>query len=144
MTTLIEKTRMFFEEYIKKYFNKYKENNYTINEYVSRIINEFKYQFAVNYVYLYINRNIIEMMSDYFNNDDMINMYITAHNNDDMINMYFSSNVQPYSTINLQQVYFLVFLKTEENIKYFEEFIEKILFEKGNLVVLKYTLKIFY
>jgi hypothetical protein len=51
--------------------------------------------------------------------------------------MYFSSNVQPYSTINLQQVYFLVFLKTEENIKYFEEFIEKLLFEKGNLVVLK-------
>ena len=140
MTTLIEKTRMFFEEYIKRYFNKYKENDYTINEQVSRIINEFKYQFAVNYVYLYINRNIIEMMSDYFNNDDMINMYITAYNNDDMINMinmYFSSNVQPYSTINLQQVYFLVFLKTEENIKYFEEFIEKILFEKGNLVVLK-------
>ena len=137
MTTLIEKTRMFFEEYIKRYFNKYKENDYTINEQVSRIINEFKYQFAVNYVYLYINRNIIEMMSDYFNNDDMINMYITAHNNDDMINMYFSSNVQPYSTINLQQVYFLVFLKTEENIKYFEEFIEKLLFEKGNLVVLK-------
>ena len=140
MTTLIEKTRMFFEEYIKKYFNKYKENDYTINEYVSRIINEFKYQFAVNYVYLYINRDIIEMMSDYFNNDDMINMYITAYNNDDMINMinmYFSSNVQPYSTINLQQVYFLVFLKTEENIKYFEEFIEKLLFEKGNLVVLK-------
>jgi hypothetical protein len=140
MTTLIEKTRMFFEEYIKRYFNKYKENDYTINEQVSRIINEFKYQFAVNYVYLYINRNIIEMMSDYFNNDDMINMYITAYNNDDMINMinmYFSSNVQPYSTINLQQVYFLVFLKTEENIKYFEEFIEKLLFEKGNLVVLK-------
>lgn len=137
MTTLIEKTRMFFEEYIKKYFNKYKENNYTINEQVSRIINEFKYQFAVNYVYLYINRDIIEMISDYFNNDDMINMYITAYNNDDMINMYFSSNVQPYSTINLQQVYFLVFLKTEENIKYFEEFIEKMLFEKGNLVVLK-------
>ena len=107
MTTLIEKTRMFFEEYIKRYFNKYKENDYTINEQVSRIINEFKYQFAVNYVYLYINRNIIEMMSDYFNNDDMINMYITAYNNDDMINMinmYFSSNVQPYSTINLQQV----------------------------------------
>ena len=131
---------MFFEEYIKRYFNKYKENDYTINEQVSRIINEFKYQFAVNYVYLYINRNIIEMMSDYFNNDDMINMYITAYNNDDMINMinmYFSSNVQPYSTINLQQVYFLVFLKTEENIKYFEEFIEKLLFEKGNLVVLK-------
>jgi hypothetical protein len=129
MTTLIEKTRMFFEEYIKRYFNKYKENDYTINEQVSRIINEFKYQFAVNYVYLYINRNIIEMMSDYFNNDDMINMYITAYNNDDMINMinmYFSSNVQPYSTINLQQVYFLVFLKTEENIKYFEEFIEKL------------------
>ena len=140
MTTLIEKTRMFFEEYIKRYFNKYKENDYTINEQVSRIINEFKYQFAVNYVYLYINRNIIEMMSDYFNNDDMINMYIIAYNNDDMINMinmYFSSNVQPYSTINLQQVYFLVFLKTEENIKYFEEFIEKLLFEKGNLVVLK-------
>ena len=140
MTTLIEKTRLFFEEYIKRYFNKYKENDYTINEQVSRIINEFKYQFAVNYVYLYINRNIIEMMSDYFNNDDMINMYITAYNNDDMINMinmYFSSNVQPYSTINLQQVYFLVFLKTEENIKYFEEFIEKLLFEKGNLVVLK-------
>ena len=137
MTTLIEKTRMFFEEYIKRYFNKYKENDYTINEQVSRIINEFKYQFAVNYVYLYINRNIIEMMSDYFNNDDMINMYITANNNDDMINMYFTSNVQPYSTINLQQVYFLVFLKTEENIKYFEEFIEKLLFEKGNLVVLK-------
>ena len=140
MTTLIEKTRMFFEEYIKKYFNKYKENDYTINEQVSRIINEFKYQFAVNYVYLYINRNIIEMMSDYFNNDDMINMYITAYNNDDMINMinmYFSSNVQPYSTINLQQIYFMMFLKTEENIKYFEEFIENILFEKGNLVVLK-------
>ena len=140
MTTLIEKTRMFFEEYIKRYFNKYKENDYTINEQVSRIINEFKYQFAVNYVYLYINRDIIEMISDYFNNDDMINMYITAYNNDDMINMinmYFSSNVQPYSTINLQQVYFLVFLKTEENIKYFEEFIEKLLFEKGNLVVLK-------
>ena len=124
MTTLIEKTRMFFEEYIKRYFNKYKENDYTINEQVSRIINEFKYQFAVNYVYLYINRDIIEMMSDYFNNDDMINMY-------------FSSNVQPYSTINLQQVYFLVFLKREENITYFEEFIEKLLFEKGNLVVLK-------
>ena len=137
MTTLIEKTRMFFEEYIKKYFNKYKENDYTINEQVSRIISEFKYQFAVNYVYLYINRDIIEMIFDYFNNDDMINMYITANNNDDMINMYFTSNVQPYSTINLQQVYFLVFLKTEENIKYFEEFIEKILFEKGNLVVLK-------
>ena len=137
MTTLIEKTRMFFEEYIKRYFNKYKENEYTINEQVSRIISEFKYQFSVNYVYLYINRDIIEMISEYFNNDDMINMYITAHNNDDMINMYFSSNVQPYSTINLQQVYFLVFLKTEENIKYFEEFIEKILFEKGNLVVLK-------
>ena len=140
MATLIEKTRMFFEEYIKRYFNKYKENDYTINEQVSRIINEFKYQFAVNYVYLYINRDIIEMISDYFNNDDMINMYITAYNNDDMINMinmYFSSNVQPYSTINLQQVYFLVFLKTEENIKYFEEFIENILFEKGNLVVLK-------
>ena len=137
MTTLIEKTRMFFEEYIKKYFNKYKENNYTINEHVSRIINEFKYQFAVNYVYLYINRDIIEMIFDYFNNDDMINMYITANNNDDMINMYFTSNVQPYSTINLQQIYFMMFLKTEENIKYFEEFIEKILFEKGNLVVLK-------
>ena len=137
MTTLIEKTRMFFEEYIKKYFNKYKENDYTINEQVTRIISEFKYQFAVNYVYLYINRDIIEMIFDYFNNDDMINMYITANNNDDMINMYFTSNVQPYSTINLQQIYFLVFLKTEENIKYFEEFIEKILFEKGNLVVLK-------
>ena len=137
MTTLIEKTRMFFEEYIKRYFNKYKENDYTINEQVSRIISEFKYQFAVNYVYLYINRDIIEMIFDYFNNDDMINMYITANNNDDMINMYFTSNVQPYSTINLQQIYFLVFLKTEENIKYFEEFIEKILFEKGNLVVLK-------
>ena len=137
MTTLIEKTRMFFEEYIKRYFNKYKENDYTINEQVSRIISEFKYQFAVNYVYLYINRDIIEMIFDYFNNDDMINMYITAHNNDDMINMYFCSNVQPYSTIHLQQVYFLVFLKTEENIKYFEEFIENILFEKGNLVVLK-------
>ena len=140
MTTLIEKTRMFFEEYIKRYFNKYKKNDYTINEYVSRIINDFKYQFAVNYVYLYINKDIIEMMSDYFNNDDMININITAYNNDDMItmiNMYFSSNVQPYSTINLQQVYFLVFLKTEENIKYFEEFIEKLLFEKGNLVVLK-------
>ena len=137
MTTLIEKTRMFFEEYIKKYFNKYKENDYTINEQVTRIISEFKYQFAVNYVYLYINRDIIEMIFDYFNNDDMINMYITANNNDDMINMYFTSNVQPYSTINLQQIYFLVFLKTEENIKYFEEFIENILFEKGNLVVLK-------
>ena len=137
MTTLIEKTRMFFEEYIKKYFNKYKENDYTINEQVTRIISEFKYQFAVNYVYLYINRDIIEMIFDYFNNDDMINMYITANNNDDMINMYFTSNVQPYSTINLQQIYFLVFLKTEENIKYFEEFIEKLLFEKGNLVVLK-------
>ena len=137
MTTLIEKTRMFFEEYIKRYFNKYKENDYTINEQVSRIISEFKYQFAVNYVYLYINRDIIEMIFDYFNNDDMINMYITANNNDDMINMYFTSNVQPYSTINLQQIYFLVFLKTEENIKYFEEFIENILFEKGNLVVLK-------
>ena len=137
MTTLIEKTRMFFEEYIKRYFNKYKENDYTINEQVTRIISEFKYQFAVNYVYLYINRDIIEMIFDYFNNDDMINMYITANNNDDMINMYFTSNVQPYSTINLQQIYFLVFLKTEENIKYFEEFIEKLLFEKGNLVVLK-------
>ena len=137
MTTLIEKTRMFFEEYIKRYFNKYKENDYTINEQVSRIISEFKYQFAVNYVYLYINRDIIEMIFDYFNNDDMINMYITANNNDDMINMYFTSNVQPYSTINLQQIYFMMFLKTEENIKYFEEFIEKILFEKGNLVVLK-------
>ena len=137
MTTLIEKTRMFFEEYIKKYFNKYKENDYTINEQVTRIISEFKYQFAVNYVYLYINRDIIEMIFDYFNNDDMINMYITANNNDDMINMYFTSNVQPYSTINLQQIYFMMFLKTEENIKYFEEFIEKILFEKGNLVVLK-------
>ena len=128
---------MFFEEYIKRYFNKYKQNDYTINEQVSRIISEFKYQFAVNYVYLYINRDIIEMIFDYFNNDDMINMYITANNNDDMINMYFTSNVQPYSTINLQQIYFLVFLKTEENIKYFEEFIENILFEKGNLVVLK-------
>ena len=137
MTTLIEKTRMFFEEYIKKYFNKYKENDYTINEQVTRIISEFKYQFAVNYVYLYINRDIIEMIFDYFNNDDMINMYITAYNNDDMINMYFTANVQPYSTINLQQIYFMMFLKTEENIKYFEEFIEKILFEKGNLVVLK-------
>ena len=137
MTTLIEKTRMFFEEYIKRYFNKYKENDYTINEQVTRIISEFKYQFAVNYVYLYINRDIIEMIFDYFNNDDMINMYITANNNDDMINMYFTSNVQPYSTINLQQIYFMMFLKTEENIKYFEEFIEKILFEKGNLVVLK-------
>lgn len=135
MTTL--KTRMFFEEYIKKYFNRYKENNYTINEQVSRIINEFKYQFAVNYVYLYINRDIIEMISDYFNNDDMINMYITAHNNEDMINMYIGSNAQPYSTIHLQHIYFLVFLKREENIKYFEEFIEKMLFEKGNLVVLK-------
>ena len=59
MTTLIEKTRMFFEEYIKRYFNKYKENDYTINEQVSRIISEFKYQFAVNYVYLYIIRDII-------------------------------------------------------------------------------------
>ena len=137
MAILIEKTRMFFEEYIKKYFNKYKENNYTINEQVSRIINEFKYQFAVNYVYLYINRDIIEMISDYFNNDDMINMYITAHNNEDMINMYIGSNAQPYSTIHLQHIYFLVFLKREENIKYFEEFIEKMLFEKGNLVVLK-------
>jgi len=137
MTTLIEKTRMFFEEYIKKYFNKYKENDYTINEQVTRIISEFKYQFAVNYVYLYINRDIIEMIFNYFNNDDMINMYITANNNDDMINMYFTSNVQPYSTINLQQIYFMMFLKTEENIKYFEEFIENILFEKGNLVVLK-------
>jgi len=137
MAILIEKTRMFFEEYIKKYFNKYKENNYTINEQVSRIINEFKYQFAVNYVYLYINRDIIEMISDYFNNDDMINMYITAYNNYDMINMYYNNNVQPYSTIHLQLIYFLVFLKTEENIKYFEEFIEKMLFEKGNLVVLK-------
>jgi len=137
MTTLIEKTRMFFEEYIKRYFNKYKENDYTINEQVTRIISEFKYQFAVNYVYLYINRDIIEMIFNYFNNDDMINMYITANNNDDMINMYFTSNVQPYSTINLQQIYFMMFLKTEENIKYFEEFIENILFEKGNLVVLK-------
>ena len=140
MAILIEKTRMFFEEYIKKYFNKYKENNYTINEQVSRIINEFKYQFAVNYVYLYINRDIIEMMSDYFNNDDMINMYITAYNNDDMINMYigsYNNNVQPYSTIHLQHIYFIVFLKTEENIKYFEKFVEKMLFEKGNLVVLK-------
>lgn len=137
MAILIEKTRMFFEEYIKKYFNKYKENNYTINEQVSRIINEFKYQFAVNYVYLYINRDIIEMISDYFNNGDMINMYITAYHNDDMINMYNNNNVQPYSTIHLQLIYFLVFLKTEENIKYFENFIEKMLFEKGNLVVLK-------
>ena len=137
MTTLIEKTRMFFEEYIKRYFNKYKENDYTINEQVSRIISEFKYQFAVNYVYLYINRDIIEMIFDYFNNDDMINMYITANNNDDMINMYFTSNVQPYSTIHLQHIYFIVFLKTEENIKYFEKFVEKMLFEKGNLVVLK-------
>ena len=129
MAILIEKTRMFFEEYIKKYFNKYKENNYTINEQVSRIINEFKYQFAVNYVYLYINRDIIEMISDYFNNDDMINMYIGSYNN----------NVQPYSTIHLQQIYFILFLKTEENkkYKYFKEFIEKILFEKDNLVVLK-------
>ena len=140
MTTLIEKTRMFFEEYIKRYFNKYKENEYTINEQVSRIISEFKYQFSVNYVYLYINRDIIEMISEYFNNDDMINMYITAHNNDDLINMYigsYNNNVQPYNTIHLQLIYFIVFLKTEENIKYFEEFIEKILFEKGNLVVLK-------
>jgi hypothetical protein len=137
MTTLIEKTRMFFEEYIKRYFNKYKENDYTINEQVSRIISEFKYQFAVNYVYLYINRDIIEMIFDYFNNDDMINMYITAHNNDDMINWYIGSNLQPYNTIHLQLVYFMMFLKTAENIKYFEEFIEKILFEKGNLVVLK-------
>jgi len=137
MTTLIEKTRMFFEEYIKIYFNKYKQNDYTINEQVSRIISEFKYEFAVNYVYLYINRDIIEMIFDYFNNDDMINMYITAHNNDDMINWYIGSNLQPYSTIHLQLVYFMMFLKTAENIKYFEEFIEKILFEKGNLVVLK-------
>ena len=140
MTTLIEKTRMFFEEYIKRYFNKYKENEYTINEQVSRIISEFKYQFSVNYVYLYINRDIIEMISEYFNNDDLINMYITAHNNDDLINMYigsYNNNVQPYNTIHLQLIYFIVFLKTEENIKYFEEFIEKILFEKGNLVVLK-------
>ena len=140
MTTLIEKTRMFFEEYIKRYFNKYKENEYTINEYVNRIISEFKYQFSVNYVYLYINRDIIEMISEYFNNDDLINMYITAHNNDDLINMYigsYNNNVQPYNTIHLQLIYFIVFLKTEENIKYFEEFIEKILFEKGNLVVLK-------
>ena len=53
MAILIEKTRMFFEEYIKRYFNKYKETDYTINEYVNRIISEFKYQFAVNYVYLY-------------------------------------------------------------------------------------------
>ena len=134
------KTRMFFEEYIKRYFNKYKENEYTINEYVNRIISEFKYQFSVNYVYLYINRDIIEMISEYFNNDDLINMYITAHNNDDLINMYigsYNNNVQPYNTIHLQLIYFIVFLKTEENIKYFEEFIEKILFEKGNLVVLK-------
>jgi hypothetical protein len=140
MTTLIEKTRMFFEEYIKIYFNKYKENEYTINEQVSRIISEFKYQFSVNYVYLYINRDIIEMISEYFNNDDLINMYITAHNNDDLINMYigsYNNNVQPYNTIHLQLIYFIVFLKTEENIKYFEEFIKKILFEKGNLVVLK-------
>jgi len=141
-TTLIEKTRMFFEEYIKRYFNKYKETDYTINEYVNRIISEFKYQFAVNYVYLYINRDIIEMISEYFNNNDMINMYITAHNNDDMINMYigsYNNNVQPYSTIHLQQIYFILFLKTEENkkYKYFKEFIEKILFEKDNLVVLK-------
>ena len=137
MTTLIEKTRMFFEEYIKRYFNKYKENNYTINEQVTRIISEFKYQFAVNYVYLYINRDIIEMMSEYFNNDDLINMYITAHNNDDLINMYIGSYnlAQPYSTIYLQHIYFIVFLKTEENIKYFEEFIEKMLFEKGNIVL---------
>ena len=137
MTTLIEKTRMFFEEYIKKYVNKYKQNDYTINEYVSRIISEFKYQFAVNYVYLYINRDIIEMISEYFNNDDLINMYITAHNNDDLINMYIVSYnlAQPYSTIYLQQIYFIVFLKTEENIKYFEEFIEKMLFEKGNIVL---------
>ena len=129
MTTLIEKTRMFFEEYIKRYFNKYKENEYTINEQVSRIISEFKYQFSVNYVYLYINRDIIEMISEYFNNDDMINMYIGSYNN----------NVQPYSTIHLQQIYFILFLKTEENkkYKYFKEFIEKILFEKDNLVVLK-------
>jgi hypothetical protein len=89
---------------------------------------------------LYINRDIIEMMSDYFNNDDMINMYITAHNNDDMIHWYigsYNNDVQPYSTINLQLVYFMMFLKREENIKYIEEFIEKMLFEKGNLIVLK-------
>jgi hypothetical protein len=135
MTTLIEKTRMFFEEYIKRYVNKYKKNDYTINEYVSRIISEFKYQFSVNYVYLYINKDIIEMISDYFNNDDMINMYITAYNNikESMLELIF----QPYSTTHLQHIYFIVFLKTEENIKYFEEFIEKLLFEKGNLVVLK-------
>ena len=135
MTTLIEKTRMFFEEYIKRYVNKYKKNDYTINEYVSRIISEFKYQFAVNYVYLYINRDIIEMISDYFNNDDMINMYNTAYNNikESMLESIF----QPYSLNHLQYIYFSVFLKTEENIKYFEEFIEKLLFEKGNLVVLK-------
>ena len=135
MTTLIEKTRMFFEEYIKRYFNKYKENDYTINEQVSRIISEFKYQFAVNYVYLYINRDIIEMMSDYFNNNDMINMYNTAYNNikESMLESIF----QPYSLNHLQHIYFIVFLKTEENIKYFEKFIEKLLFEKSNLIVLK-------
>ena len=129
------KTRMFFEEYIKRYFNKYKKNDYTINEYVSRIINDFKYQFAVNYVYLYINKDIIEMMSDYFNNDDMININITAYNNikESMLESIF----QPYSTTHLQHIYFSVFLKREENIKYFEKFIEKLLFEKGNLVVLK-------
>ena len=135
MTTLIEKTRMFFEEYIKRYFNKYKENDYTINQQVSRIISEFKYQFAVNYVYLYINRDIIEMMSDYFNNNDMINMYNTAYNNikESMLESIF----QPYSLNHLQHIYFIVFLKTEENIKYFEKFIEKLLFEKSNLIVLK-------
>ena len=95
------KTRMFFEEYIKRYFNKYKKNDYTINEYVSRIINDFKYQFAVNYVYLYINKDIIEMMSDYFNNDDMININITAYNNikESMLESIF----QPYSTTHLQK-----------------------------------------
>ena len=110
MTTLIEKTRMFFEEYIKRYFNKYKENDYTINQQVSRIISEFKYQFAVNYVYLYINRDIIEMMSDYFNNNDMINMYNTAYNNikESMLESIF----QPYSLNHLQHIYFIVFLKT--------------------------------
>jgi hypothetical protein len=135
MSTLIEKTRMFFEEYIKRYFNRYIKRDYTINEYVSRIISEFKYQFAVNYAYFYINKDIIEMVSDYFNNDDMINMYITAYNNikESMLESIF----QPYSTTHLQHIYFIVFLKTEENIKYFEEFIEKLLFEKGNLVVLK-------
>ena len=126
---------MFFEEYIKRYFNRYIKKDYTINEYVSRIISEFKYKFAVNYVYFYINKDIIEMVSDYFNNDDMINMYITAYNNikESMLESIF----QPYSKTHLQHIYFIVFLKTEENIKYFEEFIEKLLFEKGNLVVLK-------